>query len=1140
MQAPPQGCGATARAVARRRRERRLARPAELALLALLACGLMIYAPLGLPWPVVRWAMVLHVAAALVFVPLILLPFWAAHRNRLATSRRRFQILSGRALELSLAAIFLSGGWLLFVGWNGAPAGTAMHWIHLVLSVPVVALVVAHAWRFSLLRALLAFGAVLTLASAATAPGPTAGEARPTPRPAAAVESRSLLLEPGGAALLSANFDGGSVTRTDRATGRTLAEAALGGDLQSVAEDVAGKVVAVTDYAGDKLHLLGSGDLTFLKTVRIGGRPAGVVFDSRNNLFWVAATEGDRLYGVTPRGRKRFDLETAESPRGLALLPDGRLLVSHAMIGAVSIYDTASLPPKREKLIRLAVQQNPDQTVSQGLPRGLDRIAVSPDLKQAWLPHLLWNFDHPFQFQSTVFPAISVLSLKKGDEHEVVPRRKQLFRQINITEEGNRTRIVSNPADAAFSGDGRKVYVTMSGSEDLAVFDLSRALPIDSRSKKAATTEGAKAVQIYRHLPGQQPRGIVVSGDDIFVQNAQSLDLTHATTGGGGAFASVKIVQPSFARLVARDPLSPQLRRGERLFGLANTSAFPDAPMTGDNWMSCSSCHIDGFTFTNRALFQATPLDKFHTAFTGHGAITRLVAGDFVGDYIRMIRNTQGGMGADTRFATPQTDPNRPSAEVRAMMEDLHAYVTSPGNLPLLATWLRGTDGGGSVDPAALTNSAVCATCHSEITRQWAGSMHHFMAKSDPYYVVLEDLAAADVGEPFRAWCMGCHAPEALLAGERKSVPPEGLFKDGRAADTGMDRLQAELALHSHVIDEGTSCLFCHSVTRIEKAGGLAAGNASLNVDPAARPTYPFETSNSALLRSFADRLIRARPQVHADSLMKNITADGATGLCSACHEEFAPGTGAYIVNTYQEWARSPFNAPEDPARNRTCMDCHMHASVDAIGRNVPGRATDGGPLQDNVVTHNFIGAQYHLTGLRDPEAAAQDIALLKSAATLSLGLADDRLTVRTTNAGAGHDLPTGVSDFRQMWLDLTVTDARGRVVLRSGALDPRGTLDPAARLFQKAFDDRSAHAVGLKFWRLERFARDTRIPAGGHRDEVFTLPADTAFPVHVEARLMFRTFPQWITDKVIERFPGMPPPDPVEMAQADATLGPN
>lgn len=1135
-----------ARATGRRRRERRLAKPTELALLALLLTGLAMYDPFGLPWRVVRWALVSHVAAAVVLVPLVVFPFWRSHRHRLAASSRAFHAASGRAIEVSLAALFLSGLWLLLVGWNGNGTGTAMHWVHLALGVPLVALTVAHCWRYSALRSMLALAAVLMLATAATEPAPAPSGPEPVPvlapaAPAAtAVESDSLLLEPGRQTLLSANFDGGSVSRIDRATGRRLAETPLGGDIRSLAVDREEGLVLATDYAGEQVDFLRLSDLTLRRRLPLPGRPAGAVYDARNRLFWIAATEGDTLYAVTPEGRLLLTLPTAEAPRGLALLPDGRLLVSHATIGALSIYDTTSLPPKRVKLIRLGVEENPDQTVSQGLPRGLDRIAVSPDMKQAWLPHMLWNFDHPFQFQSTVFPAISVISLAPGDEHEVLSRRKQLFKQINIVEDGNRTRIVSNPADVAFSADGKKAYATMAGSEDLVVFDLSRALPIDSRSPKAKTTEGASAVQIFRHLPGQEPRGIVVAGADIYVQNAQSLDLTRATTGGQGAFAQVTVTDPHFATLVAKDPLPPELRRGERLFDLANTSAFPAAPMTGDNWMSCSSCHIDGFNFTNRALFQATPVDKFHSAFTGHGSITRLVAGDFTGDYIRMIEDTQGGMGADTRFPTPKTDPDHPSPEVVAMMKDLHAYVTSPGNLPLLATWLRGKDAGGTVDPAAWTNSAICAECHSEITKQWSGSMHHFMAQSDPYYVVLEDLAAQDVGEPFRAWCQGCHEPQALLSGATKAPASGPLFQDGKAIDPGMKALEAELEKRSAALDEGTGCLFCHRVTKIEAAGGLSAGNASLNVSPGDRETYPFETSDSATLRALADRLIRAKPEVHADSLMKNITGDAANQLCAACHEEFAPGTGAYINDTYQEWAASPFNAPNDPSKNRTCLDCHMHASVATIGQSVPGRSTDGGPVEPNVVSHTFIGAQYHLLGLRDPEAAAQDVALLQSAAKLSLSLKPGLLTIRTANTGAGHDLPTGVSDFRQMWLDVTVTDAAGRIVLRSGALDAQGTLDPNARLFQKVLDDKDAHAVALKFWRLGKFASDTRIPAGGFRDETFALPADTAYPVRIEARLMFRTFPQWITDQVIRRFPDMPPPKPVTIAEATATLGPN
>ncbi len=1111
-------------------RARRLVVPAEMSLYVLLLSALPLFDPLGFPWIVQRWALVVHVVASVVFVPAVIVPFWVSHRYLVTISHRAFLAWTGRALEALMALALASGAWLLFVGWNGTLAGAAAHWTHLVVALPLVLVTAAHAWRTGVFKRVAV--ATMVIGALAIPARPAIGaEAQPAAA-IASVESRSLVLEAGGATLISANFDGGSVSRIDRATGTRLAETSLGGDIRSVAVDSADSLVAATDFTGDRLLILSAADLKLKKSIAIAGRPAGVVYDARNRLFWVAATEASRLVAVAPDGAVKLDLATAESPRGLALLPDGRLLVSHAFIGAVSIYDTTALPPKLIKLITLATSQNSDETVSQGLPRVLDRIAVSPDGKQAWLPHELWNFDHPFQFQSTVFPAISVITLQPGNEHEAVSRRMQLFKQINIIENGNQTRIVSNPADVAFNDDGSKAYVTMAGSEDLVVFDLSRALPIDSKSPKAATTDGAHAVEIFRHLPGENPRGLVVAGDDIYVQNAMGLDLTKLSTGGAGSFARVKIVAPSFVKLVANDPLSPQVRRGERIFNLANTAAFPDAPLTGNNWMSCQSCHVDGFNFSNRALFAATPVDKFHSSFTGHGTIQKFVAGDFVGDYVRMIRDTQGGMGADTRFPTPQTDPDHPSPEVVAMMQDLHAYVTALGNLPLLATWLRGEGGSGKVEATDWANSALCSSCHSQIFKDWSNSTHRLMGQSDPYYAVLEDLAAKTSGEGFRAWCMGCHAPQALLSGATNttSAPSNMLDRDGAS-------LVADLKSYAHTLDEGTGCLFCHRVDKLETAGETAGGNASVSVSLTDRPLYPGETSDVAALRMFADRLIRATPEVHAASLMGPAVNDPK--LCASCHEEFTPGTGAYIVDTFGEWAASPFNAPHDPAKNRTCMDCHMHGDIASLGKPVPGTDTDGGPVEANVVSHRFVGAQYHLVGLRDPAAAAQSIALLKTAARLTVSDdGADHLTVRVANVGAGHDLPTGVSDFRELWLEVTATDATGAEVFTSGVPAADGAVPGDARIFRKVLADGSGHLAGLKFWQLGKFASDTRIPANGYRDEAFELPPSAVYPVQVSVKLMFRTFPRWITDMVRVRFPAMPSPESVVIADATAVLG--
>ncbi len=217
-----------------------------------------------------------------------------------------------------------------------------------------------------------------------------------------------------------------------------------------------------------------------------------------------------------------------------------------------------------------------------------------------------------------------------------------------------------------------------------------------------------------------------------------------------------------------------------------------------------------------------------------------------------------------------------------------------------------------------------------------------------------------------------------------------------------------------------------------------------------------------------------------------------------------------------------------------------MHGDIQRIGEDIPGISIDGGRLKDNVVTHQFTGANYHLVGLRNDKLKQMSIELLQSAAELETTLTTaGHLNVRVANTGAGHALPTGVADFRQVWLDVTVRDASGQIVLESGKMDDAGVVDPDARFFRKVFSDKYGDPVGFVFWRYEKMLEDTKIPAGGHRDEVFELPANTVFPVTAKVRLMFRTYPQAVTDLVREQYPDLTDPEAVLMTEDTAELKP-
>ncbi len=1088
---------------------------AEFTLYFLAFSGLILWNGFTLDWTLVRFSLFVHFIAALFLFSIFVIPFWLSHRTLYNNSSKQPLRITGKILDYAILLMIVSGIYLTFVGNRGGDlSGQISYWTHLIVAIPLTVLVLYHAMKYSMLKLnkwVIGFAVAVILVFFGA-------------HVFAAEESSSFVLSKDGKTLYSANFEAGSISKINKENSVLEKELHIGNDIRRIALDEEHHRLMASDYTDGKVHLIDLNDFEKITSIEVGKRPFGVAYDAKNQLFWITLFEDHRLLAINERGQILHSIATENTPRGLALLSDGRLLVTHSMIGKVSIFDTTTLPLTAPKIITLEVTQNADEFVSQGLPRLLDDIAISPNEKEAWLPHVLWNFDHPFQFQSTVFPAVSVLSLAKGKEHEFAERRKQLFEQINILENGTKTRIVSNPHDAEFSADGKKLYVTLAASEDLMVFDLSRrSVPKNQRNRHAKKQNqgGAKATQIFRHVPGDNPRGLVIDGEDIFVQNAMSLDIAKLSR-GKGSFAKVKLASANFAKLVEQDPIAPELRAGMRLFNSGNRDDIPDHPMAGDYWMSCASCHVDGFNFTAGYLFEDFQHDKMENNIIGHADLKKLIADGNAGDLVRIIKDTQGGMGADEKNDPTSTNPDAPNKAAKQMMQHLAKFITSRGNLPQTSSWIR-TEDKGQIPEHKWVNSAKCASCHSEIFDQWVDSNHHLMADSNPYYNVVEDIAASMEGEPFRKWCMGCHNPQAMLSGRRKTPDNGHMFeKGGHSLFIALEEKRPD-------IDEGTTCLMCHRMTSIENAmSTTSGGNASFTLDIAGRPTYMGEESLNGLLHWLGEKQINAKPEQHADSYSQDFY--NSSRYCSTCHNEFAPGTGAVVVNTYKEWEDSPYNNPQKPEEKLNCLDCHMHKNIENIGTDIPGFSTDGGKKKANVRTHQFTGANHHLVGLRNKKLANMSIQLLKSAAKLELlPMQGNQLTVRVTNIGAGHHLPTGVADFRQLWLHVIAKDAQGNILYQSGQPSETGVVPKDARMFHKVFADKEGKPVGVAFWRNAKLIKDTRIPAKSHRDEIFILPKNIEAHT-IEARLLFRIFPKWVNDAVQAHYPDLPTPEILEL----------
>ena len=939
-------------------------------------------------------------------------------------------------------------------------------------------------------------------------------------------KSSSMLFNKDKSLIYSANFDAGSVSIIDKQTGKLLQEKTLGRDIRRLALSSDGELLLASDYLGDKLTLLNAATLDIINEVKTEARPFGIVFDDKHQQFYVVSFEHHKLIVVNRNGEITQQLEVAETPRGLALTDDGRLLITHALTGQVSIYDVSGATPKLSKLLQLVdTQANETLSVPQGKPRMLDNIAISPDGTQAWLPHLLWSFGHDFQFQSTVFPAISIIDLTTDQEAELVERRKLLFKQINIIESGNNLRIVANLHDANFTEDGKKVIVSAAGSEDLLIFDLSRQSKKNKkRHRRKKFQGGAKATQIFRNVPGDNPKALLISGQELYVQKAMSLDISLFDIGKPGPFSKVKVKKAEFAPLVKQDPVPEQMRLGKTLFNSANTAEGGEFPIAGDFWMSCNSCHIDGFNFTNRYLMQdgRDAKDRFENAVTGHVDVIKMVVGDPVAAYVDMIQKTQGGLGGDPREGKPElVDPMNVPVEVAKQMSAIHEYVLARENLPYGGTWLRLDAEKRYTHPSEWLNSAECKDCHTTIYDQWADS-NHGMNMDHPYYRFQENFAAEQEGEEFRALCRGCHTPQGVINNDKGPLTEYGDMWDKKGKSL-LDAMGHGLS----VSERGTGCVFCHRVSKAENAGG----NTDMTINLKDREAYVFEDSRNSLMKWIEKKQIDSFPQPHKDSYSDPKLYQSSL-YCATCHNEFTTGPGAAINDNFGEWLASPFNNPDDPSKHKTCIDCHMTQDVTNFDNKVAGQSTNNGPIKENMRSHHFAGGNYYFTGMRSPEHKKLSIDILKTALTLAVEKQGDLFTAKITNVNSGHDMPGGAR--RQVWVEVVVTDAAGKNVFESGVMK-EGVIPKDARRFIKIGVDKSGKSVGLAFWRYAKIAVDTRIKSGQTRNEAFELPKNLSYPITVSTRILYQVFAKGLSDKVRNAFPdeNIPEPEVVELVKS-------
>ncbi len=119
----------------------------------------------------------------------------------------------------------------------------------------------------------------------------------------------------------------------------------------------------------------------------------------------------------------------------------------------------------------------------------------------------------------------------------------------------------------------------------------------------------------------------------------------------------------------------------------------------------------------------------------------------------------------------------------------------------------------------------------------------------------------------------------------------------------------------------------------------------------------------------------------------------GAAVFCAGCHNQHWT-VDEYMASSY--------------AKTHTCNDCHMPRSDRPLA--------EGGPVRTRVASHLFPGGHF-------PD-------LLRSAVTLDAVANGTVLTIRVSNTGAGHKVPTD-SRHKSFNVYVTLADEEGNVLLR-------------------------------------------------------------------------------------------------------------
>jgi hypothetical protein len=384
-----------------------------------------------------------------------------------------------------------------------------------------------------------------------------------------------------------------------------------------------------------------------------------------------------------------------------------------------------------------------------------------------------------------------------------------------------------------------------------------------------------------------------------------------------------------------------------------------------------------------------------------------LIAAIAAGALAAACSSPRDDRAAVVAVAPPETATRAPGPPPRAISLPRDGAAFPPSQLDLASDTAAPSG-------VALTDVETCEGCHADAAAQWRSSAHAFASFNNPVYRYAVERFRDDVGKSQSHFCAGCH--DVSLMVDRAML-----------ADVAPDDVRGHT---------GVACRICHGVTRTRPDGN---GSFTLRGDAIPLP------------KKGDDESLRVHKEQAALKPLRSAE------LCGSCHRSFVgepTGNPSHLtgMDELTGWSQSIYAGSllariDDEVPEADCRGCHMPKEPAPLG--------DVAAHAGTIASHRFLGAHTWMAAMRrDPAQLAEVRRRLEGAASIDIAavthangardpLAEgvsvstgDTLTfdVVVRNQRVGHRFPGGTLDAQDVWIEVVVRDARGRVLAEAGA----------------------------------------------------------------------------------------------------------